>query len=84
MTVYELVSENMTAVGGPMGSEHTWDSWRKLFSTLKAAKAHAKRDYLKEAQEPLVFEWHKTSKNEWCTGDLRFVMYTIRRKAVTP
>lgn len=43
--VVQLVSENLTGLGGPMGSDRTSTNWRKLFSTEDAARAWAEGDY---------------------------------------
>jgi hypothetical protein len=79
--VYELVSENLTELGGPMGSEHTWTNWRKLFRDVLSAKAYAEKDYKKEAKEPEKIKWTR-GNGGWHTQDLLFVMYHINKKEV--
>jgi hypothetical protein len=79
MQYFELRSENLTNLGGPMGSEYTYDNWDKSFSTIEKAKAYAEKDYKKECNgEPeKAIKWSGGKKN--ChTQDLRFVMYHIR------
>lgn len=73
--MYELESENLTHLGGLMGTEYTFPNWRKFFSTPELAKAAAEKDYGK----PL--KWLKTKKG-WRTEDLRYVMYHIRKVEV--
>lgn len=68
--LYELISENLTCVGGPMGSERTWQNFRKIFSSLEEAKKHAEKDYENS------LDWIKT-KEGYRTQDLGHVMYEI-------
>jgi hypothetical protein len=80
MFIYELESEDLTGLGGPMGSEQTSTNWRRFFKGIKRAKKVAEDDY-KENSEPDTREkirW-STSGEGLTTGDLRFVMYNIRR-----
>ncbi len=76
--LFELVSENLTHLGGPMGTEETWNNWSKFFTTIEAAKEFAEKDYQKESHKKEErITWTK-NKTEFCSGDLSFVMYTIR------
>lgn len=68
--IFKLVSENLTGLGGPMGTERTWENWSKLFHDIEVAKAHAVIDYGK------AINW-QTEKNRTHSGDLGYVMYTI-------
>lgn len=82
--VFVLRSENLTGLGGPMGTEETHDNWSKIFSTLEKAQSYAEKDYAKESKnvkEPEKIAWRKEG-TEWVSGDLRFVMYVI--SAETP
>lgn len=72
---YELVSENLTNLGGPMGMEYTFDNWRKSFSSLEKAKSYAEKDYKYQKERPI--SWQQQN-DRWCSGDLSFVMYTIK------
>lgn len=38
VTIYKLISENLTGLGGPMGSEWITDNWIKYFLHKKDAK----------------------------------------------
>lgn len=69
--VFELTSENLSGLGGPMGTERTYDNWRKLFYDVEVAKAHAVIDYGK------AIKW-QTETNRIHSGDLGYVMYTIK------
>ena len=63
-----------------MGTERTWNNWRKLFQDLDQAKAYAEKDYQKKGpREP--FPW-KPVKDGLCSGDLGFVMYYVKIKEV--
>lgn len=70
MTVYQLLIEDMTTLGA-MGSSPTVTS-RKLYSSLGTAQTHARIDYQKD------ITWTKLSSGSWSSGDLMYVMYTIR------
>ena len=83
--VYELESENLTGLGGPMGTERTTINWSKLYYDVASAKEAAEKDYKKRCQcgelPPDEIVW--TYENRyWHSQDLRFVMYNIRRKKV--
>lgn len=81
MNIYMLERENLSCVGGPMGTEHTWADWTKPFSSLALAKAFAEKDYKKhDGREE--FEWHSTGRGRWCSGDLLSVMYNIEKVGV--
>ena len=71
-TIFMLESENLTALGGPMGSEYTWVNWRKHFSTLAKAKAAAEKDFKGN------IDWIETRYGVR-SPDLRYVMYHIRK-----
>lgn len=83
LAVYQLTSENLTGLGGPMGSERTWDNWSRPYRDLASAKEAAEKDYNKQCsgkpEEKIV--WTREN-GEWHTQDLRFVMYNIRRTTV--
>ena len=52
MIVYELESENLTELGGPMGTERTLTNGRKLFQSAQSAKKYAEGDY------KTVLQWY--------------------------
>jgi len=84
--VYELVIEDLTGLGGPMGTEVVRTIGRELFTSVGAAKEYAEKHYagqLKNAYSHVPREIHwKTRKNYWTSGDMYFIMYNIR--AVKP
>lgn len=73
--MYSLMSENLSGLGGPMGSEHTTTNWVKYFFTKGNAKVYAERDY-KENGGTEDIKWVRTN-NGIRTQDLGFVMYHI-------
>jgi hypothetical protein len=86
MNVYELVSDNITNVGGPMGNNASSENWSKLFEKLKVAKEYAEQDYRLEAvrtgkdnREKIM--WRGDSET-WCSQDLGFVQYIIKKVRV--
>jgi len=75
MTVWEVESENLTHLGGPMGTEYTTTNWRKLCKTLAAAKRVAEEDFRK----PIA--WIRAGKG--CrSDDFGHVMYRIQPQEV--
>lgn len=70
-TVYDLVSVNLTGLGGRMGTERTWTNWRKLFKTKKSAKEYAQTD----SKVPL--KWYKKEDNKVVSQDLGHTQYAI-------
>jgi hypothetical protein len=73
---YVLKSENLTHLGGPMGTEYTYDNWMKYFSDPDKAKAYAEKDYQKETSSKKTLRWLKEGKG-FRTEDLLFVMYHV-------
>lgn len=69
--MYELTSENLSGLGSSMGSERTHTNWRKFFASVDAAKAFAETDYGKP------IKWQERGETA-TSGDLLYVMYTIR------
>lgn len=72
MNIYQLKSENLSGLGGPMGTEHTTINWVKPFDSLESAKAYAENDY--SGNE--IVSWKKSGKG-WSSQDLSYVMYYI-------
>lgn len=81
--IFKLVSENMTHLGGPMGTEYTYPNWTRYFSSVEKAKAYALKDYRKEtANKKANLMWLKDGKGVR-TEDLSFVMYLIHPVELT-
>lgn len=73
---YILENEDITNVGGPMGSS-TSTRYRKYFKDLANAKSHAVREYVVKTGNP-AFKW-KRGNGQWSSPDLGYVMYTISK-----
>lgn len=69
--LFELTSENLSNVGGPMGTDYTTTNFRKFYPSAEAAKSAAEKDY----GRPI--KWAKKGKHGWTSGDLNYVMYDI-------
>lgn len=76
-----LTSENLTNLGGPMGTEYTFPSWTKHFTDADKAKAFAEADYEKSRGKLPPIKWKKT-KGGFSSGDLGWVMYHINEVQV--
>ena len=73
--VYELISENLTGLGGPMGSEKVFNNFSKIFSFIGNCKAEAEKDY------GTKINW-KNFEDRITSGDLGHVMYIIKEKYI--
>jgi len=81
MTIYQLTSENLTNLGGPMGSEYTYPNWSKLFESVEGAKKYAETDYKTQTKKKVTWDWVE-EKDSFRSPDLCFVMYHIRKERV--
>jgi hypothetical protein len=81
MIVYEVWSENLTEVGGPMGTAKTWVNWSKTCDSLATAKDFARKDY-RSRHPGQNLEWIQGKCNTWRTRDLGYVMYHIAQRNV--
>ena len=70
MTIYKLVSENLTSLGGPMGTENVTDNFVRFFDSIDKAKSAAVKDFGDD------IKWKRKGKNV-SSGDLLHVMYDI-------
>lgn len=79
--MWELVSTNLTQLGGPMGTERTFVNWRKFFKSKINAMEYAQADYHQQlrkfGQEPKDFKWGGNPDTRLTSGDLLFVMYSL-------
>jgi hypothetical protein len=76
MNIFELTSENLSGLGGPMGTERTSINYQKPFADLQKAKDFAIKEYGKE------IEWRTNTSSGKDDGlrsdDLGYVMYYIK------
>jgi hypothetical protein len=68
-----LVSENLSHLGGPMGTEYTTTNYSKPFKSIEKAKKFAEKEYGNE------LKWLATDKG-LRSEDLGYVMYYINTK----
>lgn len=81
--VYILSSENLTQLGGPMGTERTTINWTMVFSSAAAAKSYAQRDYDSRRKKASPIRWHLDRDGDsWHSDDLGFVMYHVKETKV--
>jgi len=73
--IYEAIAEDLTNLGGPMGTEEVYEKWRRLFYQPSAAKEYCEQDYKKYHRSS--FKWKKDGQG-WSSGDLLFIMYSVR------
>ena len=65
--MFVLISENLTNLGGPMGSETTFENFRLYFNDPDKARKYAEKDYGDE------IIW-KFGRKRTTSGDLGHVM----------
>jgi len=78
--VYELVVNDHSNLGGPMGSERTEEIGKWICTSLASAKALAKKDHLKRADRNRPFEeieWRHDRIDLWESQDLLTHGYEI-------
>lgn len=73
---YELTANDLSHLGGPMGTEYTTISLRRNFNSKQEAKAFAANHYGKP------IKWIKQTPNKDYSGDLRYIDYTITKQTV--
>ena len=70
--MFQLYSENLTGLGGSMGTEHTWANYVKFFISVDLAKEYAETGF----GNPI--KWKKF-RDGYKSPDLRYVMYYISK-----
>jgi len=86
-SVYELIYEDLTHLGGPMGTEYTTEHSMGLYHDIDEAKRVAESDYEHEI-EWLRYDYEDENDTEEDMGytfrspDLGYVMYYIRNRAI--
>lgn len=75
--LYAVLSENLTELGGPMGTERTSVNWTRYFRNHLHAMWAAFKDYKKQGgKEKLVWTLDEDKKGAR-TQDLGFVQYHV-------
>lgn len=70
--VFQLTSENLSNLGGPMGTERTYINWTRHFTNKRSAIAAAEKDY----GGPI--NWIEADAFKTRSPDLGHVMYHVR------
>lgn len=77
--MFELHAEDLSRLGGPMGTETVRTIYRKFFSKITFAKYYAEREYALRGHRTTEIKWSASHQGRvWTSGDLGFVKYTIR------
>lgn len=75
--VYLFEAEDLSGLGGRMGTKHTTRSKPALYSTLEKAKGAARDHYIEKFNKEFpLFDWI-VEKNKVRSPDLLYVMYHI-------
>jgi hypothetical protein len=72
--MWMLISENLTGLGGRMGTETTSVNFRKFFNRKLNAVKFAQEDYRHG-----IIEWRGCGREKYTSGDLGHVMYVIKK-----
>ena len=79
--VYSLTKNDLTGVGGPMGTDSVRTEWREYFTSIQFAKEVAEEDHQKgDARENI--RWKKDG-NGLYSGDLQSHDYYIAPVVIT-
>lgn len=69
--IYSLTAEDLTNLGGPMGTEYTETMWIKYFTSKEKAKKYAEKHFKGS------LKWIKNEDGGVRTPDMGWVMYYI-------
>ena len=81
MNIVRLKAEDLTGLGGPMGTESTETMFEEFFYDAAAAREFAYKDYKTRCKgeyrdKNASFKFKKEGRN-WSSPDLGFIQYTI-------
>jgi hypothetical protein len=68
-----LISTNLSGLGGRMGTESAHTNFRKFFNHMVNAMEFAQKDF-KHGK----INWRECGRGKYTSGDLGYVMYTIK------
>ena len=75
MEIFEAKSEDLSGLGGRMGTERTTVNWRRYFTSRYKAMLACDDDYAKTSPGKLI-KWGRRHGVD-VSGDLGHVMYTV-------
>lgn len=79
--MFKLVAEDLSSLGGPMGSEKVVVIFTRYFNSVDNAKAAAEKDYIsRSGARANTIKWREEWRERmgrWYSGDLGFIDYTI-------
>ena len=82
MEYFELTCEDLTNIGGPMGTETTSVIFSRAYSTLQKAKDAAEKDHKRRCNSmPWAIKWTDSGRRI-NSGDLSSHTYYIEKKKV--
>jgi hypothetical protein len=78
--VYMVEIEDLTGVGGPMGTERVTSKILRLFTAFPKARLAVEADHSKRTRKPLPKKWwRRESARRWSSEDLGSHMYVITK-----
>lgn len=80
MEIYEAEAEDLTHLGGPMGTEYTTGYYLGLFGSEALAKGAAQKHWTGNKQKGTL-KWLKEGKS-WRTEDLGWIMYHVKVRKI--
>lgn len=75
--IYILESNDLSGLGGPMGSERITTNFVKYFYSIDNAKKYAEEDYFNYHAGKETIKWKKARYGGITSGDLLYVEYHI-------
>jgi hypothetical protein len=74
--IWKLKGEDLTGLGGSMGTDKTEIIFEEYFESLTDAQNFAEKHYNKGKKEKDKIKWVREEKG-FTSGDLRWIMYDI-------
>jgi cytochrome oxidase Cu insertion factor (SCO1/SenC/PrrC family) len=74
MELYQLIYEDLTHLGGPMGSEYTTKSNFGFFTSVRKAQSKAENYHSQHSAEKIA--WRKDG-DFWRSQDLGYAMFYV-------
>lgn len=74
--IWKLVGEDLTRLGGPMGTDRTETVVEEYFECLTDAQSFANAHYNRRKKEKSTIKWERQNGG-FTSGDLNWIMYDI-------